>query len=132
VVDILDRLEIRKKHIIIGNKFDCVDGVTLTLSKMNVDQERAISSMFRALTLFVQKYGTHEPDAEMAGHYLSELKIFINTQDSKIRHRSVPEVREIPMCPDAPEFTRRDYESGYVEYNPITRVLKVGGVRVIH
>ena len=103
---------------------------------MNVDQERAISSMFRALNLFVQTYGTRdgtrEPDAEMAGHYLSELKIFINTQDSKIRHLSVPQVREIPMCPDAPEFTRRDYESGYVEYNPITRVLKVGGVRVIH
>ena len=69
------------------------------------------------------------PDAD--ADYLCELYLFINAQDSLVRY-TVPRVADIPMCPHAPEYTRRDYESGYAQYDPLTRVLRVGGVRVMY
>jgi len=97
---------------------------------MDRDQEREIASMFAYLHRFVNKYGTHRHGDEKARDYLCELYLFINAQDSLVRY-TVPRVADIPMCPHAPEYTRRDYESGYAQYDPLTRVLKVGGVRVM-
>jgi len=98
---------------------------------MDHDKEREIAAMFDYLHRFVNKYGTHRPGDEKARDYLCELYLFINAQNSLVRH-TVPRVADIPMCPHAPEYTRRDYESGYVQYDPYTGVLKVDGCRVIY
>jgi hypothetical protein len=96
------------------------------------DYESAVVVYFYSLYRFVQEYGTHRGNSETAEEFLRELYTITKTQENKIRHCSLPQVQEITMCPYATEFTRRDYESGYVEYNPITCVLKVDGARVMY
>jgi len=96
------------------------------------DYESAHVENFSFLYCFFKEGATNRGNIEAAHEVLHDLYSIIKTQENKIRHCSLPQVQEITMCPYATEFTRRDYESGYVEYNPITCVLKIGGERVVY